>query len=607
MIATILIWLYILALSFIYGVFCARLFRHGFQTPSGEEISISGVSMSGVCLIITMAGFFSLAMPLSLVANIIICLGAIAIAITHRKLLYQFVIDGIQGVKFGHPKPSEAQLSMLGRANGYSSRAKVNLSLPNLLIGLIFAGLFIFVLLKTTEPAHNYDTGLYHAQAIRWIETYRAVPGLGNLMYRLAINSTWLLPSALFSFTFVGLQSFHVMNGFFFLLAGVYFLNKTGRLLGREYTFSNLISPLLIFFSILLLNQQLSSPGTDLPATLLTWLIFLIALEKIESGASKSFDLKLILIFLLSSLDGIIKLSTAPVLLIPLFFLVKSYSGTHKARTILLLVMTGFVIAPWVIRNAILSGYLIFPLPAIDVLNPDWKIPISYVRENAAWIISYARLSNYEIESALSMPFTQWVPIWWEAQKLIDRGLLLFTGFASILIILMSIGQTISIKKVPQKVRQLAILYLAGWIGIIYWFTLAPDVRFGFGFIVFMLCLGIAPLAFELFTRLIANPKPVVLGLTLLLIFFQVYKIVQAEDVVPIKPRWLFPVAYPVVDLVEKPLDRISVYMPAQGYQCWYAPLPCTDLNNPEVHLRTQSLQDGFYNQLINPVQAPNP
>ena len=35
----------------------------------------------------------------------------------------------------------------------------------------------------------HVDTGLYHAQAIRWIEEYGVVCGLGNLHSRFAYNS----------------------------------------------------------------------------------------------------------------------------------------------------------------------------------------------------------------------------------------------------------------------------------------------------------------------------------------------------------------------------------------------------------------------------------
>ncbi|MDR1863585.1 MAG: hypothetical protein LBQ67_06670, partial [Treponema sp.] len=40
-------------------------------------------------------------------------------------------------------------------------------------------------------PHVNYDTDLYHAQTIRWLNEYGTVPGLGNLHSRLGFNSSW--------------------------------------------------------------------------------------------------------------------------------------------------------------------------------------------------------------------------------------------------------------------------------------------------------------------------------------------------------------------------------------------------------------------------------
>jgi len=43
-----------------------------------------------------------------------------------------------------------------------------------------------------------YDTDLYHAQTVRWINEYGTVKGLGNLHSRLGFNSLWLALASLF-------------------------------------------------------------------------------------------------------------------------------------------------------------------------------------------------------------------------------------------------------------------------------------------------------------------------------------------------------------------------------------------------------------------------
>lgn len=64
----------------------------------------------------------------------------------------------------------------------------------------------------------HYDTGLYHAQAIRWIEEYGVVPGLANLHSRFGYNSASFALSAFFSETWLIGRPMHCVAGFFALL-----------------------------------------------------------------------------------------------------------------------------------------------------------------------------------------------------------------------------------------------------------------------------------------------------------------------------------------------------------------------------------------------------
>ena len=39
------------------------------------------------------------------------------------------------------------------------------------------------------------------------------------------------------------------------------------------------------------------------------------------------------------------------------------------------------VLAPWLVRNVLISGWLIYPFAAIDLFSVDWKIPASYLQK----------------------------------------------------------------------------------------------------------------------------------------------------------------------------------------------------------------------------------
>ena len=69
---------------------------------------------------------------------------------------------------------------------------------------LIVTALLALVFLKwACDSIEHYDTYLYHAQAIRWIEEYGVVPGLGNLHHRFAYNNSVFSLQALFSLSFL--------------------------------------------------------------------------------------------------------------------------------------------------------------------------------------------------------------------------------------------------------------------------------------------------------------------------------------------------------------------------------------------------------------------
>src|SRR5467141_1934940 len=80
-----------------------------------------------------------------------------------------------------------------------------------LLLGLAFALLLAF---RSCGPFDYYDTGLYGAPAVRWIQTYPAVPGLANLHGRLGFNSSvFLCIAALGQGPWKDL-GFHLFTGF---------------------------------------------------------------------------------------------------------------------------------------------------------------------------------------------------------------------------------------------------------------------------------------------------------------------------------------------------------------------------------------------------------
>ena len=82
---------------------------------------------------------------------------------------------------------------------------------------LIISGLFLFLLSAVVHDISISDTGLYHAQSIKWIRNYPVVPGLGNLHGRFAFNSMFFVISGPFTFEIKNVLLFP-LNGICFLV-----------------------------------------------------------------------------------------------------------------------------------------------------------------------------------------------------------------------------------------------------------------------------------------------------------------------------------------------------------------------------------------------------
>ena len=135
-------------------------------------------------------------------------------------------------------------------------------------IACTFPFALIIYFLAASVPIH-YDSGLYHIQAVKWIEQYAVVPGLGNLHGRLAFNPNLFNLTAGFSFSQFFNQPIYAVNSFF----GIVFLYFILTIfLERDRQLPDVLSVFIFLlgaFSILFIDARVSYPTSDLAAGLL--------------------------------------------------------------------------------------------------------------------------------------------------------------------------------------------------------------------------------------------------------------------------------------------------------------------------------------------------
>ena len=243
---------------------------------------------------------------------------------------------------------------------------------------------FLFAYAASHGYAHT-DTGLYHAQAIRWVEEAGAVRGPGNPHNRLAYNSAAFPMTAFFGFSFA-------------------------------------------------LTLKLSAGCMMLVAL---WPLCLLFRDR--NRASRR----------------VFWLTAAAVLA---------------------------VVLPFLIRNVILSVYLIYPYPGLDLFDVPWKIPAEVAVQDAMEIGIYGRTVA---DAVTVFPLGLWICSWWESLQLSDRLVLIadlvaLAGWILLAVRGMAAGRRK--KPLPEELSYLPLM-AALYASLLLWFLAAPLMRYGFAFV----------------------------------------------------------------------------------------------------------------------------
>jgi hypothetical protein len=344
------------------------------------------------------------------------------------------------------------------------------------------------VIIMASAPVGYFDTGLYHAQAVKWINEYGTVPGLGNLHHRLAFNSSWFYFSAFFDILAFDGKTAHVVNiipialGLMLCLSGFHDIARGNSSLATILK-CLLAFPLCTDRALMLIYLPTLSP--DLVVVILTLHVMILVVGYIEKSETAT-DLQensqheaFIIVVCISFFLPTIKLNGFPALLFPLFLLIKSKAEAIKMAFTTCLV-GGLVLLPFLVNNVILSGYLIFPFPQIDLFSFDWKMPYKAADTVRNSIRHWAIYPTHRsVESPLrAMNTLEWMRFWYARQAKHPLLLWMTCSFVSAIIFF----AMCSIRKLKICLNLLAIQGIL-LIGIMFWFFSAPAFRFGKGWI----------------------------------------------------------------------------------------------------------------------------
>jgi hypothetical protein len=471
--------------------------------------------------------------------------------------------------------------------------------------GVVLLGIaFVLLLaLRSCGPFEHYDTGLYGAQAVRWIQALPAVPGLANLHGRLGYNSSVFLCIAALGPGPLKDLGFHLFTGFLLSALWATLLPACARIV-REAA----ASPADWFHGILAVptffwttRSRIVGTQTDEPAAIVALIaagiLFSDLCKTSREGRPAPQPARLVLAATLLSLAVTFKESAAVFaflawcLVFRRIWQSETTVGPHTRRFHLTAasLFPALLLFPWLARSIILSGYPFFPA-AVFAFPVSWRVPDSAARWYALGVQSWGRNPDGHYVDTRGF---HWVGLWLH-QAVRNRVsfqvplAIALAGLAIVLLLRFRRGQ-------PRPPCPWLALLLPSVGGIIFWFAAAPDPRFA-QFAIWttaatsgtwgIVSLGLQPRS--------THKRLVLAALFLSLIWcllslgwkepFQALRGVEQPP----------PLPHPAVT-IRHTLSRLAVFVPAQGNQCWDAPLPCTPYFDPSLRFRDKSAPHGGF------------
>ncbi len=562
MIALILSWICIGWLSLVLGVAVLRGLRSLIGRAEDESLSIAPdyILLFGFAISTFLVSLTSLVYRINWEVNVLFLLFGIFLHFRHRNSIEDILLELQKGWQHAH-----------------------------LWLKLSFGMVILVALSATIIEVAETDTWFYHAQSMQWIKEFGVVPGLGNVHGRFAFNSNYFVISSFYAFWFSPDQVLFPLGSFFFILLSFRLLVnlEEARAAGdhRWLVVYGLLMLLFSYQSILLL----SSTSTDLISCILIIYIFLLFFDTYQQ---KERDYEELILWSMVALSVTFKLSS----LIIVVMLLPTLPRVFKTRRFIPLAGIAILIGlPFIARNIILSGYILYPFPDIDVLTVDWKIPIEEVKFEKDLVEGWAKqpygssgMEKFEdILSILEYSFTDWIKVWWPAQSLKWKFFMLLSLLHIPLIFFSWI----------RKEYRYTVVFAALALNLLFWFDQAPQPRFAYGFLFFGAALILGYLGSPII-RWIRPKKSIfivlLLALPALFVIREEIVFTNADLSVVFLPKYETEIKTQEFAAHNFTLNIPSEEPPASIYWCYNSPLPCTPLPKENLEMRGDTYKHGF-------------
>ncbi len=561
-------WAIIAITSYVLGY--GFLWLVGKVMPGAKNVRPIGISFAGLCIANVYAEVWSLFGGVNIAAEIVLIVIFAVVFLACRKSLAKHLREDL----FGKISPG---------------------------LWAVYFAITVLAAYGTSRGYMHVDTGLYHAQAIRWIEEYGVVPGLANLHTRFGYNSAEFALNALYGFKWLFGQPMHTLSGFFALLSA-FLLVDYRRIIGRGVTNNRkiVLKPsdfvrLGLFFYLCTIYGEMISPASDYYAQLLIFDVVIMWLDLREdenaechdSVKVKSYDDmtdKYALLCILLVYAVTIKLSIGLLILFTIKPAIAFLKSKNYAKIWTSIICGAVIALPYFIRNHIISGWILYPSTALSIGHPDYQLLKGVAQYDAKEIGMWGR-GITEADLWDSVTATNWIADWFMALTVIEKLWIVLTVLA---IICGAVYFAISILR--QKADcEFGLVYSVMAVGTIFWFVSAPLVRYGYAYLIIVPCFVFGYL---LCKTNIAQYAFIICALSVIVLKGKglISDIITTVS----EPYYALQKDYIDGDAYTYEVDGVTIYVPTEFGQIGYYKFPSSPTENEHFSLRTDDIKDGF-------------
>jgi hypothetical protein len=249
---------------------------------------------------------------------------------------------------------------------------------------------------------------------------------------------------------------------------------------------------------------------------------------------------------------------------------------------------TGVVFGTWFARGLVLSGCAVYPISQSCNFHLPWAVLPEQVKMEMIWIRSWAR-SRGSLDYASVLNSWSWLRPWLVQARLNFLMKLLVLGTA------LGVGGEAYARFYLKRRLYVGLVVRQLLACLAYWFFTAPEVRFGSGYLLKAVLLGVSMACAAVLHRPAVEARvPMVLGVFMLLSGARLLAHRSVVSQAPHPETLMYQLRSPT---------GAGIWIPRTGDQCWDHPLPCTPNMNKDAWGRVRWRVSFPYQD--DPVLAP--